>query len=92
MYQAHFFRDDLIELLYLELRSSYDPNELAQLNRLAENIRRQLIGSSFESSLSMEIWESLSGFELGVKDPEYRKKVAQSALNTLQNWAPPLTA
>jgi hypothetical protein len=92
MYQAHFFRDDLIELLHLELRSSYDPNKLAQLNRLAENIRRQLIGSSFESSLSMEIWESLSGFELGVKDLEYRKKVAQSALNTLQNWAPPLTA
>lgn len=92
MYQVHFFRDDLSELLHLELRSSYDPNELAQLNRLAENIRRQLIGSSFESSLSMEIWESLSGFELGVKDPEYRKKVAQSVLDTLQDWAPPLTA
>ena len=92
MYQAYRFREDLIELLHLELRSNYTSIELEQLNSLAEKIRRRLIGSSFDSSLSMEIWESLSGFEFGVKDPEYRKKVAQSALDTLEEWAPPLTA
>ena len=74
------FRDDLIELLHLELRSNYRQNEIDQLNLLAERIRHRLRDCAFESVLTLEVWESLSGFELGKNDPDYRTKVVEKAL------------
>lgn len=83
MYSMDHFRSDLIELLHLEIRSNYRQNEIDQLNLLAGRIRHKLSGCDFESALTLELWESLSGFELGKDDPEYRAKVAEAALASI---------
>lgn len=80
MYSMDCFRSDLIELLHLELRSNYWQNEIDQLNLLAERIRHKIRGCDFESVLPLEVWESLSGFELGKNDPDYRANVVETAL------------
>ena len=84
MYSMDHFRSDLIELLHLELRSNYRQNEIDQLNLLAERIRKKLGYCDFESALPLELWESLSGFELGKNDPDYRAKVAETALARIE--------
>ena len=84
MYSTDHFRSDLIELLHLELRSNYRQNEIDQLNLLAGRIRHKLRDSDFESALTLEIWESLSGFELGKNDPDYRARVAETALAKIE--------
>ncbi|MEL6805262.1 MAG: hypothetical protein AAFO91_15940 [Bacteroidota bacterium] len=78
------FRRDLIELLHLELRSNYRQNEIDQLNLIAGRIRHRLRDCDFESSLTLEIWESLSGFELGKNDPAYRTRVAETVLAKIE--------
>ena len=83
MYSMDHFRSDLIELLHLELRSTYRQNEMDQLNLLAERIRQKLRDCDFESALTLELWESLSGFELGESDPACRRRVAGAALSSL---------
>lgn len=83
MYSMDHFRSDLIELLHLELRSNYRQNEIDQLNLLAGRIRHNLSGCDFESALTLGLWESLSGFELGKEDPDYRTKVAEAALASI---------
>ena len=83
MYSMDHFRSDLIDLLHLELRSNYRQNEIDQLNLLAERIRHKLRDCDFESALTLELWESLSGFELGKDDPDYRAKVAEAALASI---------
>lgn len=80
MYSMDHFRSDLIELLHLELRSNYRQNEIDRLNLLAGRIRNKLRDCDFENALTLELWESLSGFELGKDDPDYRAKVAETAL------------
>ena len=84
MYSMDDFRHDLIELLHLELRSNYRQNEIDQLNLLAERIRHRLQDGGFESLLTLEVWESLSGFELGKNDPDYRTKVIEKALAKIE--------
>ena len=84
MYSMDHFRSDLIELLQLELRSNYRQNEIDQLNLLAGRIRHKLNDCDFESALTLELWESLSGFELGQNDPNYRTKVAETALAKIE--------
>ncbi len=84
MYSMDHFRGDLIELLHLELRSNYRQNEIDQLNQLAGRIRHKLRDCDFESVLTLELWESLSGFELGESDPAYRKRVVEVALSSLE--------
>ena len=84
MYSMDHFRSDLIELLRLELRSNYQQNEIDQLNLLARKIRHKLSDCDFESALTLELWESLSGFELGQNDPNYRTKVAETDLAVIE--------
>lgn len=84
MYSIDHFRHDLIELLHLELRSNYRQNEIDQLNLLAERIRHRLHDCGFESLLTLEVWESLSGFEFGKNDPDYRTKVIEKALAKIE--------
>ena len=83
MYSMDHFRSDLIELLHLELRSNYRQSKIDQLNLLAERIRQKLRDCDFESALTLELWESLSGFELGESDPAYRRRVVGAALSSL---------
>lgn len=84
MYSMDHFRSDLIELLHLELRSNYRQNEIDQLNLLAGRIRHKLRDCDFESALTLEIWESLSGFELGKNGPDYRANVVETALSKIE--------
>ena len=84
MYSMDRFRSDLIELLHLELRSNYGQNEIDQLNLLAEKIRNKIRGCDFESVLTLEMWESLSGFEFGKNDPGYRANVVETALAKIE--------
>ena len=84
MYSLDHFRGDLLELLHLELRANYRQNEIDQLKLLADRIRHQLHDCDFESALPLELWESLSGFELGTNDPDYRSKVVETALTKIE--------
>jgi len=83
MYSMDRFRSDLIELLHLERRSNYGQREIDQLNQLAERIRQKVRGCDFESVLTLELWESLSGFEFGKNDPDYRANVVETALTKI---------
>ena len=73
------------ELLYLELRSSYSPDELLQLKTFAAHICVELSCSPVQDSVSPEIWESLTGFEFGQVDPGYRKQVIERAFLQLND-------